>query len=287
MRHYCTLFDSKYLPQGLALYESLKNHSSERFALWVLAMDKECETVLREMQLPCTRIVDREWFERQAQFAIKPAQTWQEYCWACASVFTDHLMRICESDEYETFEAFTYIDADCYFFSSPEVIFDEIADRSIAVIPHRLAENDQKERLSKNGQFNVSLVHFKNTPVGRECLSTWAAQVRERCSAEVGCGDQKYLDAWPAKYGDELAVIQNIGAGVAPWNLANYTLTEGPKVDGKDVVFYHYHELKRVESGFRWTNYQLRDQDVELIYLPYKNAYLRAEQQIASIHLPA
>jgi len=282
MRHYCTLFDSKYLPQGLALYDSLVKHSSERFALWVLAMDAECSTALRQLALPYVRVVDRYWFEQQASFGIKLGQTHQEYCWACASVFTSYLMTICEDDDYDTFDAFTYLDADCYFYSNPKVIFDEIADRSIAVIPHRLIPS--KKHLEVNGMFNVSLVYFKNTPTGRKCLSTWSLQCRERCSAKVGCGDQKYLDEWPAKYGDELCVIQNIGAGLAPWNFAHYRITEGPKADGNDVVFVHYHEYVH---GQRLTNYELRDEDVKYIYAPYFAAVSRAQDTIASIQIQA
>ena len=277
MRHYCTLFDSKYLPQGLALYESLKANESKRFALWILAMDVDCEIVLRDMRLPNARICSREWFERQARFAIKDGQTWQEYCWACASVFTDHLMQICEDDENETFDEFIYLDADCYFFNSPAVIFEEIGARSIAVVPHRLIPS--KKHLEINGKYNVSLVYFKNTPNGRECLSTWAAQCRQRCSAQIGCGDQKYVEEFE-KYGDDLFVIQNIGVGVAPWNLANYKLTAGPRVDGQPVVFYHYHEYIHEK---RLTKYELRPEDREIIYEPYIQAVNRANERIASV----
>jgi len=281
MRHYCTLFDSKYLPQGLALYDSLVKHSSEAFTLCVLAMDTETLRTLQSLNFQNVLPMDGRSFLLNQRID----RTWQEFCWTCASNLAEDVMDWADKDVDDPWylEHLTYIDADCYFFSDPKVIFDEIGDRSIAVIPHRLIPS--KKHLEVNGQFNVSWVTFKNNDVGRECLSTWAAQCRERCSAKIGCGDQKYLDEFPVKYGDELCVIENIGAGLAPWNLAHYTLTEGPKVDGNDVVFYHYHEYLH---GQRLTNYELRDEDVKYIYAPYFAAVSRAQETVAStIHLQA
>lgn len=288
MRNYCTLFDSKYLPQGLALYESLKRHSSEPFTLYVLPMDAECADVLISMVLPGVILVHG--FHELPQIQpLRATRTHQEYCWTLASQLAEVLLP--ELDEIN------YIDADCFFFSDPEVIFDEIGERSIGIIPHRFIPS--KKHLEVNGQFNVSLVHFKNDPVGRECLSTWAAQCREKCSAKEGCGDQKYLDAWPAKYGPELCVIQNIGVGLAPWNLANYwvhldahdfTLIAGRHgFGGWRVVMYHFHEFRsNTDGSYRLTNYDLRPEDVELIYEPYIQAVEAAKGLIASseaVHL--
>lgn len=286
MRHYCTLFDSKYLPQGLALYESLKRHSSEPFRLTVLPLDLDCEQTLRAMELQHVEVTSFGIWDLTAdKLGLKKWRTYQEYCWTCASVFTGLLQEILAVD-------ITYLDADLMFFSDPKVVFDEIGDRSIAVIPHRLSENKDKARLSKNGKFNVSWVTLKNTPVGRECLSTWAAQCRERCSAEVGCGDQGYLDEWPEKYGDDLCVIQNIGAGVAPWNLSSYRLgelhfLEKPTevfVNDKQVVFYHFHEYQHDK---RLTNYPLREEDKRLIYAPYIAACIDACKRIQSVSVQA
>lgn len=283
MRHFCTLFDFKYIPQGLALYESLVRHSSEDFTLDVLAMDDSCAEALRAMNLEHAGITRLSLFEIQdpSLVSLRKSRTWQEFCWTMGSVFTDLVMQFGGVNEI------TYLDADMMFFSDPKVIFDEIGDRSIAVIPHRLIRS--KKHLEVNGKFNVSWVTFRNTPNGRECLSTWAAQCRERCSAKEGCGDQLYLDAWPAKYGDDLCVIQNLGAGLAPWNLANYRLTEGPAVDGRPVVFYHYHELSINGPGnYRLTNYELRPEDVDLIYSPYLAEHKKAKERIASaVYLPA
>ncbi len=270
MRNYCTVFDSAYLARGLALYESLKKHSSDAFRLWVLPLDADCALTLESLKLDSIFIVDLPDFEFDQRLSeVKKQRTNQEYAWTCASVLAEWLI---EESLWPAIEEITYLDADLMFFSDPEQVFAEIGDRSIAAIPHRF----DSPKIETNGRFNVSWVTFKGE-VGKQCLSRWAAQCREWCfyRTEPGrFGDQKYLDEWPKLYGDAFCEIQNIGAGLAPWNLGQYNLTAGPKVDGVPVVFYHFHEY---DHGKRLTNYKIRVKDEVLIYKPYIDAYERAK----------
>ena len=276
MRHYVTLCDYAYLPRAIVLYESLKRYSSDDFRLIILAMDDGTAVYCRDKLLASSRL---NIIKRSDIYALIPALTWQEYCWLCASQITEFLLM----ENMNRIDELVYLDADMMFFSDPKQIFDEIGDRSIGIIPHRFSNDTQ--HLAVNGQFNVSWVSFKNTAAGRECLSRWAAQVREKCSASDGCGDQKYLDEWPALYGDEVCIIQNPGAGLAPWNIAQYEITEGPNVDGQPVVFYHYHEFKQEETSFYLTGHRLRASDRDLIYDPYIDEYIKASNAIESLRL--
>ncbi len=278
MRNYCTLFDTNYLPRGLALYRSLVKHSSEEFKLYILPMNLECHFILSDLNLPNVELVTG-FHEQPLMKDASKNRTYQEYCWTCASNLCDFLMTS-GSDEFGVNEI-TYLDSDMLFFADPKAIFDEIGGCSIAVIPHRLIPS--KRHLEVNGMFNVSWVTFKNNFVGRDCCSMWAWQCRDRCSAMIGCGDQVYLDAWPSRYGDDLRIIQNIGAGTAPWNLANYRVTDGPKVDGQPVVFYHYHEFAEKDGVFRLTNYDLREEDRAFIYAPYLIAYFAAKAELEKL----
>src|SRR6185436_1062763 len=176
MRNYCTLFDSAYLSRGLAMYESLVKHSSEPFRMFVLAMDNECELVLGELKLPGMLIDGIASLEEElvALKKVKVGRTHQEYCWTMASVYTWFNKTASHLDEV------TYCDADLYFFSNPEQIFDEIGSRSIGIIPHRF----ESPKIATNGRFNVSWVTFK-CEVGRECLNRWAKQCREWCFYRV------------------------------------------------------------------------------------------------------
>lgn len=274
MRQYCSLADHVYLPQLLALYESILKHSSEPFKLHVLAMDDECLRVLSRLGLPHLEMTNLRVFEVlnvNELDTIRASRTWQEYCWTLASQFAEFLM------EFDGFNELTYLDADVFVFSDPAPVFAEIGSRSIAISPHRLIPS--KQHLAVNGEFNVGWITFKNTPAGRECLSRWAAQCRERCSASVGCGDQKYLDEFIPRHGDEVCVLSK-GVNVAPWNIGNWQVTEGPCVDGTPVVTFHYHEYIH---GVRWTNYALRIEDIGLLYKPYIAAVIAAKERIAEL----
>ena len=65
-------------------------------------------------------------------------------------------------------------------------------------------------------------------------------------------GDQKYLDEWPQRY-PHLHILQHVGAGVAPWNYAQYSFGhDAPgriSVDGKALIFYHFHQFQLLDNG--------------------------------------
>lgn len=262
-RNYATLFDSKYLSRGLALYQSLMRHKTEAFTLHVLAMDREVFWLLDSMDLPNIRVTPLESFETAMHMEpVRNSRSWKEYCWTAASSFMEYLMPAHDLPEL------TYLDADLFFFADPRIVFDEIGSRSIVIVPHRFSESD-RSRLEKNGKYNVGWITFRNTASGRACLRKWAAETREWCfhRNEGGkFGDQAYLDHFEADFGSDVAVIQNIGVGVAPWNLQQYRVGQEPSVNGSPVVFYHFHEFK---SASELTNYPLRSADIEFIYVPY------------------
>lgn len=287
MRHYCSLWDRNYMVQGVALHKSLLEHSSEDFRLYVLCMDEETEKLLTILSLPkLIRLRLRDFEAPMMHERIRAGRTWQEYCWTCGSNLTNFLMKSLEMPEL------TYLDADTCFFSDPLTVFKEIDDRSIAFIPHRFPPAlRHKEAL--NGRFNVSWVTFRATNAGKTCLDVWASQCREWCyarSEDGKFGDQGYLDKWPEYYPDDSHIIANIGVGLAPWNISQYTITKESGrilVDGTPLVFYHYHELKESDDGkhLHLTRYCLRPNDIELVYMPYIERYKAARSLIASIRL--
>jgi hypothetical protein len=171
----------------------------------------------------------------------------------------------------------TYLDSDIYFFNSPEVIFNEIKDRSIAIIEHRFSKN-RKFFEEKAGRFNVSWVSFKNNDFGKEALNWWSEKVIEWCydRYENGkFGDQKYLDDWPERF-KGVYIIKNIGANVAPWNIKDYKLQERDKnlyVNDKPLIFYHFHGFYLTREGdkieYTVGNYYIPLNVKKLIYEPY------------------
>jgi len=62
MYNFCTLFNTKYLSRGLALYHSLKNVCND-FHLYIFAFDDQTYAILNKLQLPDTTIISLSQFE--------------------------------------------------------------------------------------------------------------------------------------------------------------------------------------------------------------------------------
>src|SRR5215831_2630064 len=80
MNHYVTLFDSNFLPQGLALYESMVRHASP-FTLWILCIDKKVKQILDQLEKPGIRLVELSEIETTQLQRIKQQRSRVEYCW--------------------------------------------------------------------------------------------------------------------------------------------------------------------------------------------------------------
>ena len=249
MHHFCTLFDIGYAARGLAMINSLKSHLPNSHVT-ILCMDEQVEAlfcVLGLDNVKTMRLADLEAAEPRLA-DCKTTRNRSEYCWTLSSVLTHHLMR---TDE--TIDRLTYLDADLLFFSDPQTLFDEMGARDIAITEHRYAPH--LSHLLPFGRFCVQWVSFRRSETGLACLANWRAQCLDWCFAytdEGRYGDQKYLDSWPDEYGDAVCIIDNIGAGAAPWNFVQYAFGlngDTPSVNGRDLVFYHFHQFKKMRFG--------------------------------------
>lgn len=274
MNHYCTLFDANYLTRGLALYQSLADTGDE-FLLYIFAFDAQTEAILEKLSLPHVKIVSMKDFEDARLLAIKETRSRGEYCWTCSSFSILYVLQHFDVSEV------TYLDSDLYFFSTPQRLLDEFHDsgKDVLITRHRYApEYDQS---ATSGIYCVQFMTFRNTPQGLYVLHWWCDRCAEWCYArfEDGkFGDQKYLDDWLTRFDGMVHELQDIGGGVAPWNVEQYRCTMGPSVDGVPVVFYHFH-------GLRWLDlhtfdlslgYRLSDAVVQYLYHPYLDALQKA-----------
>ncbi len=267
MKHYTTLFDMTYAGKALVLWRSLSIHQRDPWTLWMLPMDEATHEVLLRLRpgLENVQVVSPSEVIQGRLAAKRGERTVGEFCWTTTSFVVDHVFRTEPAAEYVT-----YLDADLCFFSDPEEAWREIGEHDVAVVPHRFLAEDYA-RLRPNGLFNVSWVSFRNSPPALSILARWQEQCLARCATET-TGDQRYLDEWPSLLSSSgsLCIFENHAVGVAPWNLRRYCVTEGPRIDGVPVVFYHFHELSRLEPHrYFYTNYPLRAEDVEHVYRPY------------------
>lgn len=255
MHYYCTLFDSNYLTRGLAMLESLTQHSQD-FHLYIVAFDEIAYQVLTSISHPCTTVISMQDFQDQELLAIKPTRTRGEYCWTC----TPSVILYC----IETFSLphCTYLDADLYFFSDPSILVDEMQDKSILITSHRYTPCYNQEKTS--GIYCVQFMTFYADKNGMEALHWWRNQCIQWCFArfEDGkFGDQKYLDDWPKRF-KGVHVLENLGGGLAPWNIQQFV----------DIapIFYHFHHLNFIgEDKVDLGPYTLPQTIIKTIYTPY------------------
>src|SRR5690606_10348699 len=135
MRHFCTYFDSGFLIQGLALFESLKRHDAEA-VLWVLALDEACAVTLEALKRPALRAVrlpDCETGDEQL-LAAKGNRSRVEYYFTLSPCWPRWLLA-----RNPEMERITYVDADMFFFESPDPVFHtmDAAEASVLMTEHR------------------------------------------------------------------------------------------------------------------------------------------------------
>lgn len=265
--HLCTLFDSNFLTRGLALYRSLVK-TGEDFVLYVYCMDDSVFELLKKLALPGIEPVCLVDFETPALLDVKKTRSAGEYCWTCTPWITRDALERFHLNEI------TYLDADLYFFASPSLLLKEFhrTNASVLITEHRYTpEYDQS---AESGTYCVQFMTFKNDEHGRLALNWWADRCLEWCYArnENGkFGDQKYLDDWTTRFAG-VHVLKHLGGGVAPWNVQQYQVTSGPRVDGTPVVFYHFHKLVWFSSDFFdlcASGYRMGTAVKEFIYRPY------------------
>lgn len=292
MRHYCTYFDHNYLARGLALFRSLRRHSSEPFHLWILALNDETERILGELDLPSVTIIPLPSVEG-AFPKLKTAKTNRslvEYFFTltpCLPLFV--FVRCPWVDQL------TYLDADIWFFSDPTPVFSQIDDASITVTPHaftpdalKTLEGAPTSGGEKYGRFNVGWVTFTHDAEALSCLRRWQQQCIEWCHdrPESGkYGDQAYLDEWPELY-PGLRVLEHPGVNAAIWNVGERRIERGPRggvfLDGAPLVAYHFHGLKAIaprvyDSMMRHFGVRLSKVLNTEVYAPYLESWLTAE----------
>ena len=278
---FCTLFDSFYLDKGLALYNSL-DRASDDFKLYIYAFDDKAHEILTDMKLTNATILHVKNLEEAYPILtkLKKERSKAEYSWTCTPASIEYIL-----DNYHE-DNCTYIDADLYFFSDPQVLLKEIKDNnaSVVITPHRFT-NSLKDRHLENrsGKYCVEFNYFDNTSESRKVLSWWKEKCFEWCFhvyEKDRMGDQKYLEKFHEIY-DGVHELQNIGGGVAPWNLAQYEYTGNNKGNapilrekstGKEfpVVFYHFQSMRYISENYiiiRSETHSKKTKDI--LYRPY------------------
>lgn len=241
--HICTMFDHRYLPRGMVLYESLMQYAPDS-NLYVLCLSDECLECLAALRLPQVVPVSLAELERgDAALAVARAdRSLVEYYFTLSPCLPLHLLRA------HGMPSLLQVDADGAFFSNPEVIEPLLEGYSIGITGHRFpADMLAGERF---GKYNVGFQWFRNDAEGLCCLEWWRAQCLEWCHDRLEAdkyADQRYLDQWPELF--NAVEIPHKGVNVAPWNFSTFPV--GQKEDtvyiGSDPLCYlHFHGVKHL-----------------------------------------
>jgi hypothetical protein len=240
--HFVTLFDANFLPQGLALFESLRAHCPHA-KLWVLCMDEEVERTLAALNNPGLQTIPLREIEDSRLRKARADRNAREYCWTVTAFTFDAVFSRCP-EAMRT----TYLDADLFFFGSPRPLFEELesSGASILVTEHGFDPAYDKSELV--GRFCVQFLTMDRSRRAAETLHWWQEKVLEWCydRREPGrFGDQKYLDEWPRLFGDRLRILAHRELALAPWNVRMESRRLGFSVK---PAFYHFHSFRIVSA---------------------------------------
>jgi hypothetical protein len=232
MENYVTLFDSLFLPQGLALHISMERHI-KNYVLWILCVDDEVYDVLTKLNLPNVRLLKLSKLETPELLKVKLSRSKGEYCWTLTPFAPRFVF---EADE--SVPRVTYLDADMWFRKNPTPIFREFdaSGKSVLITDHNYApEHDQS---ATSGQYCVQFMTFKRHD-GEYVRKWWEDRCIEWCFARFEdnkFGDQKYLDDWLNRFGKEVHGLENKELLLAPWNATRFPY-------GNSVA-WHFHGLR-------------------------------------------
>src|SRR5437764_2712 len=119
LEHFCTLFDDKYLPFGMALHDSMVKQA-QPFCLWILCMNREVQEHLSHLALPGVRLLSLETLETAELKIARSNRSWTEYCWTVSPFIYEFVFA-----QEPSIRRLTYLDADIYFFGAPSALLNE------------------------------------------------------------------------------------------------------------------------------------------------------------------
>ncbi len=237
------MFDARFLPQGLALYESLTRHCAHAL-LWVVCLDQATQDALASLRLPALRTIALKEMETDQLRSVRSDRTDREYYWTLTPRLFEAVF-----DRVPDASRVTYVDADLYFFRSPMVILDGMTAAHEALITHH-AYAPQYDFSATSGPFCVQFLCVKRTAEVRRVVAWWRDRCLEWCYATLDAdrfGDQRYLERWPEMLGERLLIINRSDWTGAPWNACLAEDRAGP---AWTPVFYHFHGFRHL-SGDR------------------------------------
>lgn len=270
--HFVTLFDSTFLPNGLALHKSLLRQSAD-FHLWVICLDHTTEKSIKQLGLSHVTTLRLADVETPELLAVKPSRSIAEYCWTLTPFSVDFVFA-----RDPAIERVTYIDADVWFAKDPQLLFTEFdtAGAQAMITPHAYSRE-----YAENIRFGIYCVQFM--PFTRNGSAAIRKEWQEKCldwcfavDEPKRFGDQKYLDDWPQQFPGQIKVLESVEKTQAPWNAVDF--------DPDQAVLYHFHRLRLASTQRAYVGtYRLPRKTVNSLYRPYLADIREANDELAGL----
>jgi hypothetical protein len=258
--HYVTLFDSVFLPQGLALHHSLLEHGGDCL-LWVLCLDGACHETLQRLDLPQMRLLNLAELETPELLAVKPGRSRAEYCWTLTPW---SIQWVFEAEQ--TVQRVTYLDADVFFLKSPAPIFAEFEASGCGVLITEHGYAPEYDQTPTSGLYCVQFLPVVRG-LGESILHWWRDRCIEWCFAkfENGLfGDQKYVERFASISPEVVLPVGPDSRFQAPWNCSVFKFS--------DAILFHFHGLRLLSRQLYIASsgaYLLPGPTMAYVYKPY------------------
>lgn len=260
MEHYVTIFDSGFMPQGLALHHSLVKQAGS-FTLWVICVDELAKQYLDQRALKGIKTIALKDVETPDLLRVKGDRSRAEYCWTLTP-FAPKIV----FDRDLSISRVTYLDADLFLLKNPSPIFSEFekSNKSVLITDH--AYDPDYDHSASSGQYCVQFMTFRCDESGERVRKWWQDRCIDWCfarSEDGKFGDQKYLDSWPEMFQDEVHVLNKLDAILAPWNAKRFPYSS--------AIAWHFHGLRILKNNkiLLFKKYYVPEVVINYVYEPY------------------
>ena len=243
--HLSMILSESNLFKLIPMYVSLENCCSN-FKLFILCMNDSVYNILNKIGFKNIILVQlKDIEENNDDLAIaKSNRIFHEYCWTLKPIFLYYVI-----NKYDNAKYYAHVDADLFFFSDIDYIFNENPDASIFLTDHRNSE-EFKFYYELSGLYNTGFVGFKNNNEAKAAVRLWGERCLKKCTIEYDIvnktfGDQRYVEEWPNIF-KNVHIVNSIGANAALWNIKNYKVSKKNNIvylDDSPLLFYHFHIL--------------------------------------------
>ena len=199
MHYYCTYVDTNYLVRFLALSSSLNIHDKEHH-IFALCLDDQSALILKALNKNSVSIIHLSELEKfDTQLSVtRLARNRVDYYQTATPCYLKFIFEI-----HPSVNQLTFLDPDIYLFSSPQPIFNEIGEFSIAVIKNNFSTNRKIKDATAN--YYVSWLTLRRSKIGFKALAWYRDKCIDWCFDRVEdkkYGDQGYLKEMVTKFPD-------------------------------------------------------------------------------------